>query len=159
MTVAVASGIEILPFEARYAADFKALNLAWLRRYFVVEPIDEAVLSAPEDLIDAGGAIFFARDGATIVGTCALLRGADGRFELSKMAVTDGYQGRGIGRLLMEAAIGAYRQMGGNGLFLETNHRLTPAIALYESVGFVHEPRPDMAAHYERADVYMVYRG
>ena len=31
------------------------------------------------------------------------------------------------------------------------------ALALYESVGFRHAPRPRSASHYVRSDVYMVY--
>ena len=47
--------------------------------------------------------------------------------------------------------------MGDQELFLETNTRLAPAIRLYESVGFRHQPtlRPD--SHVQRADVYMVW--
>ena len=36
--------------------------------------------------------------------------------------------------------------------------KLTPALTLYESVGFVHTPRPEGPPHYDRADVYMVFR-
>ena len=41
-------GLEIITFDARYRDDFKRLNVAWLQRYFRVEPIDEQVLSNPE---------------------------------------------------------------------------------------------------------------
>ena len=46
----------------------------------------------------------------------------------------------------------------GRELFLETSSVLKPAISLYESVGFVHVPPPG-ARSYDRADVYMEYRG
>lgn len=160
--------VEIVPFEPRYAADFKRLNVEWLKRYFTVEPIDEAVLSRPEAVILApGGAILLARvapDTAEghpgeVVGTCALIK-ADGedRYELSKMAVTERYQGQGIARRLLLAAIEHYRSIGGRQLFLESNSRLTPALTLYESVGFEHAPRPGGPSHYVRSDVYMVLR-
>jgi len=80
------------------------------------------------------------------------------RFELTKMAVTAAWQGKGLGRQLMLAALAAFEARGGGYLFLETNSALTPAITLYESVGFVQVPRPDGPQHYERADVYMEYR-
>ncbi|HVS77092.1 MAG TPA: bifunctional helix-turn-helix transcriptional regulator/GNAT family N-acetyltransferase [Steroidobacteraceae bacterium] len=150
--------VEIIPFERRYAADFKRLNLEWLEKYFRVEPVDEQVLSRPLEILRQGGAIFLARCRGAIVGTCALLPAGDGRFELAKMAVTDGHQGRGIGRRLLEAAIAEYRSRGARELFLESNSRLTPALSLYESAGFVHAPRPT-ASHYQRGDVYMVYVG
>ena len=153
-----ASAVEIIPFERRYAADFKRLNVEWLEKYFRVEPIDEEVLSEPLRILRGGGAIFLARHRGAIVGTSALLCAGDARFELSKMAVTAGHQGLGIGRKLLGAATAECLARGACELFLESNSRLTPAIALYESAGFVHASRP-APSHYERGDVYMVYRG
>ncbi len=152
------NALEIIPFERRYAADFKRLNIEWLEKYFRVEPIDEEVLSQPARILRGGGAIFLARYRGAIVGACALLNSGDARFELSKMAVTAGHQGRGIGRKLIETALAEYLSRGARELFLESNSKLTPAIALYESAGFVHAPRPS-PSHYERSDVYMVYVG
>jgi ribosomal protein S18 acetylase RimI-like enzyme len=43
-------------------------------------------------------------------------------------------------------------------LFLETNTRLAPAIRLYESVGFEHQPTVKPDTHYSRANVYMIWR-
>jgi DNA-binding MarR family transcriptional regulator/GNAT superfamily N-acetyltransferase len=153
-----AGAVQVIPFERRYAADFKRLNIEWLEKYFRVEPIDEEVLSQPARLLRNGGAIFLARYRGAIVGTCSLLNAGDGRFELSKMAVTAGHQGLGIGRKLLEATIEEYLARGARELFLESNSKLTPAITLYESAGFAHAPRP-APSHYERSDVYMVYVG
>ena len=55
-------------------------------------------------------------------------------------------------------ALDAFTQMGGGQLFLETNTRLLPAIKLYESVGFRHQPTTRRGTHYQRADVYMVWQ-
>ncbi len=157
MRQANAAAVDIIPFERRYRKDFKRLNLEWLRRYFHVEPIDELVLSDPEALLAKGGHIILARLHGRIVGTCALLVSADGAMELSKMAVTASCQGLGVGRRLLTAAIDRFRMLGCARLFLETNSILVPAIELYLSVGFRHEPRPGGPSHYERADVYMVF--
>jgi DNA-binding MarR family transcriptional regulator/GNAT superfamily N-acetyltransferase len=152
------AAVEIIPFERRHATDFKRLNVEWLEKYFRVEPIDVEVLSRPMRILRDGGAIFLARYRGSIVGTCALLSAGSARFELSKMAVTAGHQGLGIGRKLIRAVIADYLERGGRELFLESNSKLTPAITLYESAGFVHAPRPE-PSHYERSDVYMVYTG
>ena len=150
--------LQILPFTPRHAAEFKRLNLEWVRKFFRVEPIDEQVLSNPRAIVRNGGEVFFARRHGKIVGTCALINDGDGVYELSKMAVTANCQGLGIGRRLLEACIGAFKaRVGGRVLFLETNSVLKPAIKLYESAGFEHTPSPH-ASVYERADVYMVYR-
>lgn len=150
--------LEIIPFESRYRNDFKRLNLEWLQRYFKVEPIDEAVLGDPEGLIRAGGHLFLARHRGRIVGTCALIVAGRDVMELSKMAVTAEAQGLGIGRRLIEAALARFQSLPCRRLYLETNSRLTPAITLYESVGFRHAARPGGPSHYERSDVYMVWR-
>lgn len=151
--------VEIIPFEARYRADFKRLNVEWLEKYFYVEAIDHEVLSQPETaILDPGGAILLARHQGEIVGTCALIKAGRGRYELSKMAVTERCQGLGLGRKLLDAAIARFRRLKGKELFLESNSRLGPAIRLYERSGFVHSPRPG-GSHYQRADVYMVYKG
>ena len=57
----------------------------------------------------------------------------------------------------MGAAVERFVEIGGCRLYLESNSGLGPAIALYESAGFVHESPPE-ASDYARADVYMVYR-
>ena len=152
-----AAAVEIIPFESRYRADFKRLNLEWLHRYFRVEPIDEVVLSDPEALVRDGGHLYLARLHGRIVGTCGLLAEEPGVMELSKMSVTDACQGLGIGRRLMDVALEKYATLGCRRLYLETNSILTPAIRLYESVGFRHQRRPGGPSTYERADVYMVW--
>lgn len=154
----MARPVEIIPFEPRYREAFKRLNVAWLEKYFRVEPIDEEVLSDPETRILApGGRILFARMEGEIVGTCALMPEGD-RFELTKMAVDEAFQGHGIGRRLLEAAIAEFKGLGGRELFLDSNSVLTTALRLYETSGFRHRPRSG-ASHYERADVHMVYEG
>jgi DNA-binding MarR family transcriptional regulator/N-acetylglutamate synthase-like GNAT family acetyltransferase len=152
-------GVAIIPFEARYRDEFKRLNLEWLETYFSVEPIDHEVLSQPEKrILERDGFIFFARYGDEIVGTCALIRHPRGRFELSKMAVTERYRRLRIGYQLLRAAIAQFRASGAKQLFLESSSKLPAALRLYEANGFRHAPRPKSAIHYRRSDVYMVYQ-
>ena len=148
----------IADYDPRWRADFARLNIDWLERFFVVEDIDRTVLSDPETHILAkGGRVLFAVDADDhAVGTVALKHEGDGVYELTKMAVDPKCQGQGIGRLLMDAALATYRDLGGRELFLESSSKLAPALALYESVGFRHRPAPRPGSHYARADVYMV---
>lgn len=163
------SALRIVPFAPSLRAHFYRLNESWLRKYFYLEEIDHRVLSEPEtEILQPGGAILFAMLGEEVVGTCALMpesgdartAGAEtgGVYELTKMAVDESRQGLGIGRALMEAAIAEFRGRGGRRLFLETNRKLTPALRLYESMGFEHQPSIKPDSHYARADVYMVWR-
>jgi putative acetyltransferase len=136
---------------------FRRLNEEWIVRYFALEPKDEASLADPRGtILDGGGRVFFAvRDGRP-VGCCALLAIAPGEFEVAKMAVTESSRRSGIGRRLLEKTIAEAQAAGARRLYLETNHQLTGAIRLYESLGFRHLPQERIVPSlYARADVYM----
>jgi len=152
-----AAEIGIRQFQPGDAAAFRRLNEEWITRWFRIEPKEEPILADPQaNILDTGGRIFFATDGERCVGCCALIRIADQEFEVAKMAVEPSYQGAGIGRRLLVATIEEGRKAGAHRLYLETNHVLTPAIRLYESLGFKHiDPNRIIPSQYTRADVYM----
>ena len=153
------SDLEVIDFKAEYAGDFERLNRAWLERFFRVEEIDRRILAAPEaEIINHGGHILFARIDAEIVGTVALKHQGAGVFELTKMAVTPAWQGNGIGRALLTAAIERFERVAGKKLYLESHSSLTTAIGLYQSAGFIHTRHPG-ASDYARSDTYMIYEG
>lgn len=149
--------MEIVEFEPQHAAAFKALNEAWISKDFSLEPKDREVLDDPQGRIIArGGRIFMAIEDGEAVGCVALLRMADGGYEVAKMTVSETLRGSGLGRKLMERCIEAGAQDGVPRLYLETNSGLAPALALYRATGF-----SDLApAHteYARADVFMERR-
>ena len=145
--------VDIVDFKPEYREDFRDLNVEWLEKYFVVEPVDREILWNPERIIEDGGVILFAKSNDAIVGTCALLKQGDG-WELSKMAVTEAYQGRKIGKALMLATLERARSMGIGKLFLVTNSTLTPAIAMYRKVGF-RVTQSGQHPKYERGDLTM----
>lgn len=152
--------VRIVPYAPALAAHFYRLNAEWLGKYYTIEPIDHAVLSDPEKHILApGGAIVFAVLGDEVLGTCALMPESPGVFELTKMAVTERHRGLGLGRLLINAVIAEFRRLGGKELFLESNRRLQAALKLYESSGFEMQPGIKPGSHYQRSDVYMIFRG
>jgi N-acetylglutamate synthase-like GNAT family acetyltransferase len=136
---------------------FRNLNEQWIIRYFRVEAKDEATFRDPQKaIIERGGRIFIASVDGQSVGCCALLRIDSDEYEVAKMAVTPGQQGRGIGRRLLQRAINEAQHMHARRLYLETNHRLENAVRLYESVGFRHlDPSMVIPSPYDRADVYM----
>jgi ribosomal protein S18 acetylase RimI-like enzyme len=155
-----AADVRIVGWSTDRQPDFYRLNAEWLRKYYTIEPFDHEVLSHPQrHIIDPGGTILFAQLGDEIVGTCALMLDAPGVYELTKMGVTEKHQGLGLGRRLIEAAINEFKRRGAQTLFLETNSKLQPAIALYRSVGFEQQPGIKPGSHYARADVYMIWRG
>ena len=152
------SEIQIRRFAPGDEGAFFALNQAWIERYFRMEEKDRKTLGDPMGQILApGGEILMAEDGGAAIGCCALIPMEAGAYELAKMAVSERYQGRGVGRLLMDTAIAAARAKGARRLFLETNGKLTTAIRLYETAGFVHVKRAT-PSEYDRSDVCMEMR-
>lgn len=152
------STLQIIEFQPLYQPDFYRLNLAWIKKYFVVEDIDRNLLEHPqEEIIDKGGSIFLAQIDGAIVGTAAMLSLEEGVYELSKMSVDETLQGRGVGRLLLNAAIDWTRQQKAREVVLETNTILKPAIHLYESVGF-EAFEDEHLSNYARVNVKMRMR-
>jgi ribosomal protein S18 acetylase RimI-like enzyme len=153
--------MEIIDFRPDLAPVFKALNEAWITRYFKLEPQDIEVLDDPWGTIIApGGAVMFVgesrAENAKIVGCVALKAMDDGGFEVAKMAVVEGYKGQGLGRMLMQACVDRALVEGGTRLYLETNSALAPALSLYRSFGFKEIPGMKRGADdYERVDVWM----
>jgi len=139
------------------ATSFRTLNEEWITHYFSMEDKDRELLSDPErTILRRGGRIFIARANGEDAGCVALIPMGEGRYELSKMAVKPQMRGLGIGRTLLQRAIVEACAAGARSLFLGSNSRLKPAIALYESAGFRHVPPsqlPEMA--YSRANVFM----
>lgn len=151
--------VAIVPYAPELREHFYRLNAQWLEKYFRIEDIDRAVLGDPEHyILQPGGAIFFARLGEDIIGTCALLQESPGVFELTKMGVDDTFRGLGAGKRLLDACIAQFHRRNGHTLFLESNSRLKTALRMYEKAGFVLQPTTRAGSHYERADVYMIYQ-
>ena len=150
--------IEFRPLEiGEDGTAFRTLNEEWISRYFVLEPKDRETLGDPENsILCKGGRIFMVWAGGKAVGCVALIPMGDGVYELSKMAVSPAMRGQGIGRRLLEYAIGQARTIGATSLFLGSNSVLKNAVHLYESVGFTHVPPEKLPPmHYARADVFM----
>lgn len=140
------------------ARAFKDLNLEWIEAFFSIEPADLVTLDNPQAIVDGGGEVLIARLDGVAVGCVALVQEHPGVFELSKMAVSPHTRGRGIGRIVLAAALERVRALGAQELFLASNARLASAVYLYEAMGFVHVPPSELPpSPYDRADVFMRY--
>ncbi|MCC7158294.1 MAG: bifunctional helix-turn-helix transcriptional regulator/GNAT family N-acetyltransferase [Ignavibacteria bacterium] len=149
--------VEIVEYLPQYSSSFRDLNYEWLEKYFTIEDEDRKILEGPDnEILKKGGSIYFAREtqGGVIVGTAALIMHDDGTYELAKMAVTEKAQGRQIGRKLAEAIIKNAKQKNAGKLFLETNHKLIPAMNLYKRLGFV-QTEYNHISKYERSTICM----
>ena len=146
----------IVPFAPSHATAFYSLNRAWLDAHDLYEPADEAQIADPESAILAkGGVILVAlASGGDVVGTAALLRHGADEAELAKLSVAERARGRGLGRRLADACVDRARAWGVCRVVLVSSSKLTPALRLYRTMGFVHRSPPAILP-YANADVFM----
>jgi GNAT superfamily N-acetyltransferase len=145
----------VVTYDEKYKEVFRALNLAWIEKYFRIEPKDLEQVNAPEQCLNDGGQVFFVVADGQAVGTCALYKIGRDRYELAKMAVDPAFRGHGFGDLLMVAAEDWARREQATEILILSNTLLDPAIRLYHKHGFktVHlGPHKD----YERANIEMI---
>jgi GNAT superfamily N-acetyltransferase len=147
--------LKIIPFESRHACHFKDLNIAWLEKYFHVEPKDDVLLSDCENsILGIGGYIFMAEYKSDIVGCFSLIPYKENNYELGKMAVDPNYQGLKIGQQLLEYAIQFAKDNQWDVLTLYSSTKLPTALHIYRKYGFKHiELEKDLP--YVRSDVKM----
>ena len=148
------NNIEIIGYDEKFHADFKRMNLDYLDKYDLTESHDMIILDNPEEIvIERGGFIWLAKAGDEIVGTVGIMPEGHGIFELIKMCVAESWRGRGISKLLMETCLQKVKELGGEKLFLFSNHQLQTALKLYTKYGFKNIEVTD--SPFETADVKM----
>jgi GNAT superfamily N-acetyltransferase len=150
--------VKIVPFEVSHSTDFYEINKQWISSMFEMEPIDEKILSNPQELIiDQGGYIWMAQhEQKGMVGTIALKKDGDALWELTKMGVLESVRGLKVGEKLLHVVIDFVRENKMD-CFLLTNSACKAAIHLYEKNGFVHDPKvlQEADCDYIRCDVSM----
>jgi len=147
-------GIVIVPWEDRFAGDFKDISVAWLEEFDLLEPIDLEMLNNPHrDILEPGGQIFFALEGDAVLGTCGMQPVEPGVYEVIKLGVRPEYRGRGAGKLLLEACLDWAGAQKARKVVLYSNSRLQSALRLYRRCGFT--PIPYVPGHYAVSDVQM----
>ena len=148
------NNIEIIEYDEKFHADFKRMNLEYLDKYNLTESHDMIILDNPEEIVlGRGGFLWLAKAGDEIVGTVGIMPEGHGIFELIKMCVAESWRGKGISKLLMETCLQKVKELGGEKLFLFSNHQLQTALKLYTKYGFKNVEVTD--SPFETADVKM----
>ncbi len=152
--------LSIVPYKPQYATIFKDLNIAWLERYFYVEPKDTVLLNDCEkSILGIGGHIFIGIYNDVAVGCFSLIpyRNQHDHYELGKMAVDHDYQGLKIGQQLLAFAINFAKEHKWKAITLYSSTKLPTALHIYRKHGFKHiELEKDLP--YVRSDVKMELR-
>lgn len=150
--------VRIEKYKPAFKPFFKSLNQRWIEAYFKMEEADHIALNDPEGkVLSKGGEILFALVDEAVVGVCALVKldaSIPYDFELSKMGVNPEYQGLGIGYKLGQAIIDLATELGGKTIYIESNTILTPAMHLYEKLGFKEIEGTD--SPYARCNIYFL---
>lgn len=143
--------IDYLPIHQPY---FERFNRKWIEEWFSMEPLDEWVLTHPDDaILKDGGKILMALYNGTIAGTVALRKLQSSVFEFTKMAVDENYRRKGIAEALTYASFDLAKKMGATKVLLYSNTKNEAAIQLYQKIGFKHLPVENDV--YARANVKM----
>lgn len=131
--------VKIIEYKPKHHKDFSRLNLEWLEKYNLAESHDLQILDDPQGtILDRGGVIYMAEAGKELVGSAALMKEAEGVYELAKMAVTKSWQGKGISKLLLEKCLDTARSWNAKKVTLYSNSQLQTALTLYKKYGFYH---------------------
>jgi ribosomal protein S18 acetylase RimI-like enzyme len=149
------SQIRIVDYQPEHQPYFEHFNRQWIEEYFTMEPVDEYVLTNPEEsILQPGGAILMALYDGEIAGTVGLRKVDATTFEFTKMAVDPGFRRKRIAEAISYASFEKAKILGAKKIILYSNTRNAGAIKLYEKLGFTHL-QPETGV-YARANVKMI---
>ena len=132
-------GIEnviVTDFLSQYSNKFYKLNKAWIEESWALEDSDKKDLLNPDKIVENGGQVFFALENKIAIGTVAMIKSSDDRFELAKMTVQEDFRGKGIANMLMDECLKFAKQNNSREIFLISNDSLIIARNLYDKYGF-----------------------
>ena len=147
--------IVIMDYLPAHQPHFERFNKHWIEKYFWLEPVDEWVLTNPEEaIIEPGGAILVAAWQGEIAGVVALRKVDNNTYEFTKMAVDEPFRRRGIAEALALAAIEKAKALNSDKIILYSQTTLKAAIELYRKLGFIEVPLIP-GQMYKRSDIKM----
>ena len=148
--------IVIVGFNKKYSEQFFILNKAWIEESWRLEDSDKKDLLNPDKIVENGGQVFFALENKIPVGTAAMIKSSDDRFELAKMTVQEDFRGKGIANMLMDECLKFAKENKAKEIFLISNDSLKIARNLYDKYRFK-EVNLD-SQKYDRGNVKMILK-
>jgi ribosomal protein S18 acetylase RimI-like enzyme len=149
------SEIKIIDYRPEHQPWFEAFNRVWIEQFFEMEPLDEWVLTRPDEaILQTGGAILMAEYNGVPAGTVGLRKVDNETWEFTKMAVDQKFRRLGIAEAISYASFKKAKELGAKKVILYSNTLNAGAIKLYEKIGFQHVEVENNV--YKRANVKMV---
>lgn len=137
------------PAVARELADY----LSFIGDALDAEGLDHDIAHWQEEYDGRTGVLLVVADAAgEVVGTAAVRLLEPGVGELKRMWLRPAWQGRGLGRRLMDACLDEARRLGFRALRLDTQAKMEAGVHLYRAYGFSEIPRYN---DNRRADIWM----
>src|SRR6188472_2260168 len=113
------SDIKILNYRPEDQPYFERFNRQWIEELFEMEPVDEWVLTNPEQaILQPGGAILMAEYHGIPAGTVGLRRVDASTYEFTKMAVDKNYRRLGIAETISSASFKKAKELGAKQVIL-----------------------------------------
>ena len=130
--------LRIAPFRPEHAAGFRELVSDTLAEFgFTPDPALDPDLADPSAVYEV---VWIAVRSDRVVGSVALRRLGMDDVELKRMYLRPELRGQGIGRRLLDTALGWAREHGLRTIRLDTTEQMEAARHLYEASGFVRVP-------------------
>lgn len=151
--------LQILDYRPSLQHHFPALVRPWLLNVVNggLEAEDEESIAHPEAVyLPAGGFVFFAMDRGQCLGTVALKRLDEHRFEFAKLFISPDARKLGLATRLIEKCISRSRENAAAELWLQTTMSMPEAHKLYDKLGFKDAPAPACMDVLARTEKIMV---
>ncbi|MCM1283774.1 MAG: GNAT family N-acetyltransferase [Muribaculaceae bacterium] len=145
--------MEVIPYQEKYKKDFVELNLAWIKKYFKVEPQDVEMLNGVEDFLAGGAVVYFAVEQEKAIAACMVVPRENQVWEICKLATDEHYRKKGAGSAVLKACMDYAKKHGARKLMIVSNSILSAAMHLYARAGFKEVPVDNM--EYERVNIQL----
>ena len=123
--------------DRRLRVEFASQSVVLVEEVLPVRRVSAYSLADIGDALPDFAWVRVANEGGNVVGMAALaLERWNRRARLEHLYVTAGARGRGVGRALVEAAVGAAEALGARGVWVETQTTNVGAVRFYEGAGF-----------------------
>lgn len=122
----------------------------WMGEDLNFQGFEEELRNLPGYYARPKGCLLVAKTKKELAGTVAVRPLGDGICEMKRLFVREKYRGRGLGRQLVDRVLSEARAIGYQRMRLDTLAKMTAAMTLYKSAGFVvipayyHNPLPDV---------------